>query len=299
METRRSECSRIKLSQAVPAFKSTVALIALGLICIGLSGCAPPLLSPAAPAAPIASLPPGPNWQLAFGDEFDQPVVDTHKWDTCFYFVDNIDGAPGCTQDGLANVFRADDVLPQADGTLLLRAQKRSGLAYGRPYTYTTGMLSSFGHYSFQYGYAEIRLKATKGRGLWDAFWLMPASKKWTAEIDVLEILGHETNVVHTTLHYTSSKGDVQFTGQPFAAPVDLAKDFHTYAINWTKDSLTWYVDGVETARQTEHIPQEPMYLIATMAVGDAASWSGAPDATTSLPSHIAIDYIRVYQRKP
>ena len=281
-------------SSPSPRFSRVVVALTLGIATsIGLAGCNKfPF-----PTAP--SLPPGLHWYLTFADEFDLHAVNANKWDTCFYFVDDIDGAPGCTQPELANVFRADDVLPQTDGTLYLRAQMRPTVAYGKPYTYTSGMLSSFGHYSFQYGYAEIRMKANRGRGLWDAFWLMPASKKTAFEIDVLEILGHQTDVVHTTLHYTNPVGDRLFTGQPFTSTTDLAADFHTYAVNWTEDALVWYVDGIERFRQTEHIPQEPMYLIYTLAAGDATSWPGEPDATTPLPSDTVIDYIRVYQYHP
>jgi beta-glucanase (GH16 family) len=242
-------------------------------------------------------IPPGPNWHLAFADEFDKPTLETSKWDTCFFFVDTFDGAPGCKLgDDLSSIFRPDDVLPQTDGTLHLRAQKRATVAYDKPYTYTTGMLSSLGRYTFQYGYVEIRMKASKGQGLWNAFWLMPASKKWPPEIDVLEILGKQTRAVHTTLHYKDPADKHLSEGRPFASSVDLADDFHVYAAHWTKDAIVWYVDGAERFRQTQNIPQEPMYVIATLSAGNAASWAGEPDASTPLPNTMQIDYIRVYQ---
>jgi beta-glucanase (GH16 family) len=289
-------------------FDRAIARLWVAIVSIGLTGCsatvpaAPTILPVEATPSPVAPtlIPPGPNWQLAFADEFDKPTLDASKWDTCFYFVDTFEGTPGCKLgDDLSSIFRPDDVLPQTDGTLLLQAQKRATVAYDKPYTYTTGMLSSLAHYTFTFGYAEIRMKASKGQGLWNAFWLMPASKKWPPEIDVLEILGRETQQVHTTLHYKGAADEHLSMGQPFSRTIDLADDFHIYAAHWTKDVLIWYVDGVERFRQTEHIPREPMYVIATLSAGNAASWAGEPDATTRLPNVMQIDYIRVYQAKP
>ena len=274
---------------------------------LSLIGCSTNRQSEPTSIPPVATqpseptlLPPGPNWQLAFADEFDKPTLNISKWDTCFHFVDDIAGAPGCILGyDLSSLFRADDVLPQADGTLHLRAQKRATVAYNKPYTYTTGMLSSLAHYTFQYGYVEIRMKASHGQGLWNAFWLMPASKKWPPEIDVLEILGNQTDVTHTTLHYTNPANENLNIGQPFTSTTDLAGDFHTFAVKWTKENIVWYVDGMERFRQTDHIPQEPMYVLATLSAGNATSWPGEPDSTTPLPSYMQIDYIRVYQTKP
>ena len=42
-------------------------------------------------------------------------------------------------------------------------------------------------------------------------------------------------------------------------------------------------------------IPDEPMYLIANLAVG--GNWPGSPDASTSFPARMQIDYIRALRR--
>ena len=35
----------------------------------------------------------------------------------------------------------------------------------------------------------------------------------------------------------------------------DASADFHTYAFEWHKDKIVWFVDGVEVYTATENIP--------------------------------------------
>jgi beta-glucanase (GH16 family) len=62
---------------------------------------------------------------------------------------------------------------------------------------------------------------------------------------------------------------------------------------------MVWTVDGVERWRFTDaaRIPAEPMYLVATLAVG--GDEPGPPDAATTFPSDFQIDYVRVWTQPP
>ena len=51
-----------------------------------------------------------------------------------------------------------------------------------------------------------MKAKLPKGVGTWPAFWLLASSKKplnWPldGEIDIMEHVGFEMNVVHSTIH--------------------------------------------------------------------------------------------------
>ncbi len=177
-------------------------------------------------------------------------------------------------------------------GELVFKAEKRS--MNGKPYT--SGMVSSYGKFSQQYGWFESRMKVPGSQGMWPAFWLLPDSKKWPPEIDIMELIGREKNKVYLTLH-----GKQEGTWRPksfghdFAAE-DFTKDFHTYAIDWMPGEIVWFVDGVERHRaKNEFVPKEPMYVILNLAVG--GDWPRMPDATTVFPSQMEVDYVRVYQK--
>ena len=157
---------------------------------------------------------------------------------------------------------------------------------------YTSGMISSYGKFAQQFGWFEIRARFPKGKGMWPAFWLLPPTKDWPPEIDVLEILGHETDKVYMTNHWKNSTGKHEGKGESFKGP-DFSAAYHTFAIDWEPDAIIWYVDGVERYKTTENIPAEPMYLLANLAVG--GDWPGNPDATTVFPGDMQVDYVRIY----
>ena len=129
---------------------------------------------------------------------------------------------------------------------------------------------------------------------MWPAFWLLPADDSWPPEIDVLEILGHEPNIVYTTNHYRNADGKHEGKGDKWLGP-DFSSGLHTYAIDWEPGEIVWYVDGVERYHTTANVPKQPMYVLANLAVG--GDWPGQPDATTPFPSAMVIEYIRVYEK--
>lgn len=223
-----------------------------------------------------------PGWKLTFHDEFEGTLIDPAKWDDHYWY--------GRTHSNNELEYYAPDGYEVADGRLRLKGERRPMAGHD----YTSGMISSFGHFAQQYGYFEIRAKFPKGKGFWPAFWLLPANKQWPPEIDVLEILGHEPDKVYFTNHWLDAAGVHRSHGQSFTGP-DLSAGYHSFAIDWEPGAITWYLDGVERARSTAGVPAEPMYVIANLAIG--GDWPGNPDATTPFPGFMDVDYIRVYQK--
>ena len=183
-------------------------------------------------------------------------------------------------------------------GILTIRAQPLPAALRGKGQglEYTSGMLTTFQTFAFQYGYAEIRAKIPKGQGLWPAFWMLPTDRTWPPEIDVLEALGHETSQYYATLH-SRQFGSKSKIMNAFPTP-DLSEGFHTYGVKWTSEEIVWYFDG----RRMVSVPtpsdmHKPMYLLANLAIG--GGWAGPPDATTRFPADYQIDRIRVYGMQP
>jgi beta-glucanase (GH16 family) len=138
-----------------------------------------------------------------------------------------------------------------------------------------------------------MRARMPNGRGFWPAFWLLPQTREWPPEIDVLEVLGHDTATLYTTMHYKTEGSPHLSYGHSTYTPFDLSRGFHTYAVDWEKDLVVWYFDGVEVFRVMSNVPAQPMYLIANLAVG--GDWPGSPNEDTVFPGYLEIDYIRVY----
>ncbi len=220
------------------------------------------------------------EWQLVFSDEFAEPQLDPTKWHS---------ELPWGRWNPPELQYYAEDALELKDGVLRLRAERRE--LGGR--TYTSGVISSHGLFSVQYGYIEIRARIPNGAGLWTAFWLLPETREGLPEIDIVENLGDAPHKLWLTHHWKDEHDKRQSAQRVYLGP-DFSQSFHTYAIQWEPDELIWYIDGVEQFRSRLGVPAEPMILIINLAIG---GWAGPPNATTVFPAYLDIDYVHIYQR--
>lgn len=240
---------------------------------------------------------------LIFQDEFSATSLNTSKWTTCYWWDNN-----GCT---IATANELEWYQPHNvsvnNGKLRLTAQEETVTSPdGKTFNYTSGMVTTGRKTSdqslpprlaYQYGFVEIRVRVPTGQGLWPAFWLLPQTHISRPEIDVMEILGHASDIAHMNFHFVDADGNRQSAGSSWTGP-DFSEDWHIFALGWRPDALIWYVDKKEVWRYEDasNIPSEPMYLLMNLAVG--GDWPGAPDESTLFPSHYDIDYVRVWKKR-
>ena len=198
-------------------------------------------------------------------------------------------------------------------GSLVINAIKLTpplGLScwYG-PCQYTSARLITKGKFDLKYGRFEARIKVPRGQGVWPAFWMLgnnidTAGWPQSGEIDIMENIGREPSIVHGTVHgpgYSGANG----IGTPFSLSgnTPFADGFHTYAIEWSASEMRWYVDNIQYQVLTpKNLPQgstwvfdHPFFMILNFAVG--GSWPGNPDANTTFPQAMQVDFVRVYRR--
>ncbi|MET0338391.1 MAG: glycoside hydrolase family 16 protein [Caulobacter sp.] len=160
---------------------------------------------------------------------------------------------------------------------------------------YASGLLTTKDHFEQQYGYFEMRARWTHGKGLWPAFWLLPANGAWPPEIDVVEALGHDSATVYQSIHSKADGKRVSKTRK--AAPRGGTGRFHTYGVLWTEESVRFYIDGVESNQApTPKDAHRPMYLLVNLAIG--GHWPGDPGRRTRFPARMEIDHIRAWRFK-
>jgi hypothetical protein len=148
-------------------------------------------------------------------------------------------------------------------------------------------------------------MKIPRGQGMWPAFWMLGndiGQVGWpnSGEIDVMENVGFEPSTVHGTLHgpgYSGTGG----IGAAYTLPggQKFADAFHTFAVDWSPEAITWSVDGTVYQRRTpadlggqKWVFNKPFFLILNLAVG--GYWPGDPDGSTVLPQQLLVDYVRV-----
>ncbi len=240
------------------------------------------------------------TWQLVWQDEFDGPAGQLPNQARWTYDIGTDWGNAQLEYD----TDRPENASLDGQGNLAITARRES--YEGQPYT--SARLVTRGLFEQTYGRYEVRIHMPSGPGMWPAFWLLGANIEtvgWPAcgEIDIMEYRGQEPSTIHGSLHGPGYSG-----GQAVTRRFDLTQDrfdtgFHVFAVEWGVDYINWYVD--ETLYQTvkpSDLPQawvydHPFYIILNLAVG--GNYVGPPNANTSFPQTMLVDWVRVYKEVP
>ncbi len=189
------------------------------------------------------------DWQLVWSDEFSGNTVNTTNWT-----FDIGNGSGGWGNNELEYYTSRTQNVYVANGLLHIVAQKESYLGYN----YTSAKLKTIGLFSQKYGLFEFYAKLPQGQGYWPALWMMPEDSVyggWAAsgEIDVTENKGSNPTNVLGTIHFGGTyPNQAQSYGPSFNFPTgDSVTNFHLYALEWTTNAISWYVDNQLYETQT------------------------------------------------
>lgn len=165
---------------------------------------------------------------------------------------------------------------------------------------YEGGEISSKSN--FLYGKFSVKMKNQITPGTVSSFFLMNQwrSVDWEhKEIDI-EFLGKDTKTVQFTVH-DYKEGGKKHIYNKFTYPLgfDSSTDFHLYSIIWSKDSISWMVDGKLAHTEKEILINEPMNIrlnhwLANPNDVDCINWLGRVD-NKKLPSRVYYDYIQYF----
>ncbi|MFE7565837.1 family 16 glycosylhydrolase [Streptomyces sp. NPDC057539] len=278
-----------------------MALYALALLCCSSLAAAVPAAAAPAPEQPTAAVGAA---AVTFSDDFNGAAgsaVDGGKWQ--IETGDNVNNHERQYYTAGNNNAALD-----GQGNLVITARKDNPgnyqCWYGRC-EYTSARLNTSGKFTSTYGRVEARMKVPRGQGMWPAFWMLGndiGNVGWpnSGEIDIMENVGFEPSTVHGTLHgpgYSGSGG----IGAGYTLPNGqaFADAFHTFAIDWSPNRISWSVDGNVYQTRTpadlggrSWVFNKPFFIILNLAVG--GYWPGDPNGSTPFPSQLVVDYVRV-----
>jgi beta-glucanase (GH16 family) len=240
------------------------------------------------------------GWKLVWSDEFNNDSIDTNHWQ---FETGNHNGWGNRElefyTDRPDNAYVSNGVLH-----IVARQEGTNGFAY------TSARMKSEGLFAQKYGRFEFRAKFPQGKGYWPALWLMPQDSPYggwpsCGEIDIVENKGDYPAVVQGTIHYAGPDGGHRQETALYTFPVgNGVGNFHTYDLDWTTNSISWYVDNQlyemqtnwSTADATYPAPfDQPFYIIMNLAIG--GQYDGNPDTNTVFPGEMQVDYVRVYDK--
>lgn len=244
------------------------------------------------------------GYTLVWNDEFNSPEISNLNW--TYELGDGTDyGLPkgwGNSELQSYTNLAKNSYIETIEGTnsALVIAATEDGNG-----GYNSAKLTTQGLQTFRYGRIEARMKLPTSKGMWPAFWMLGANKTeidWPGcgEIDIMELVGHSPSTVFGNGHYVSEdKVAASMQGSVSLNSGTFSDNYHDFRVDWTPEALTFSLDGTEyhTLSITDDMKefQRSFYLILNVAVG--GSWPGNPDASTSFPQKLYVDYVRVYSK--
>jgi beta-glucanase (GH16 family) len=241
------------------------------------------------------------GWKLFWSDEFDTDgVLNTKNW--------RIRTAnPGWVNKEQQRYTAGHDLAASnifvKNGCLIIEARKA---ATGE---ISSGRIEGENLQTFMYGRMEARARLPISMGMWPAFWMegfdiSVRGVGWptAGEIDIMEGKGRLPS--WTSGAYHCDAGTLVKSGNytlPAGMP-NMHDAFHKFAIEWSADSIRWYLDTVNFLTLTKSMsPTIPInknyFFLLNLAVG--GGFDGNSDGTTIFPESLIVDYVRVYQWDP
>lgn len=251
-----------------------------------------------------ATLTPVPVWH----DEFDGPAgasFDRAKW-----AADTGGGGFGNHEREFYTT-RTENASLDGHGHLVITALAEPASSsrqcwYGKC-LFTSTRLKTKGLFAQTYGRFEARIRIPRGQGIWPAFWMLgddidKVGWPQSGEIDIMENIGREPAIAHGTLHGPGYSGANGIGRADTLSSGAYADDFHIYAVEWGPNEIKWFVDGRQYHRMTpadlpsgaKWVFDHPFFLIMNVAVG--GGWPGDPDASSTFPQQMIVDYVRAYR---
>lgn len=273
----------------------TLALMAIGASALPLGACSdgegPTVLPPI-------------RWNLVWSDEFNDAAnapVNAMHW------THDVGG------DGWGNgqleydTDRKENVSHDGRGNLRIVARREpfQGNAY------TSGRIKTEAKVEQEYGRIEARIRLPRGQGIWPAFWMLGgnfAQVGWPecGEIDIMEYRGQDRSIAIGSLHGPGYSAGAAISNK-YRLPGDEGFDegFHVFAVEWDPGRISWLVDDVAyksirsptVVGRGSWVFDHPFFILLNVAVG--GGFVGDPDASTTFPQTMLVDYVRIFERRP
>ncbi|MEM1358183.1 MAG: family 16 glycosylhydrolase [Bacteroidota bacterium] len=235
---------------------------------------------------------------LIWSDEFDGTSLDETNWS---YQLEDGCNIGLCNWGNNEAQWYTKENLEVTNGVLKIHARREQIGGKG----YTSARINSKNKRDFKYGYFEARMKLSPGQGLWPAFWMLPTDEVYggwpqSGEIDIMEWAGNRPDRLYGTLHYGQPFPNNSFTGvELFLQNKAWSDEFHTFAVEWVENKITWFVDGYPygTLRPGNLSPErwpfdQEFHFLLNLALGGTF---GGPINANAVPASMEVDYVRVY----
>lgn len=220
--------------------------------------------------------------ELTFSDEFEGESLDK-KWLDKYYWGDKLLHDSYSIASDMHCYTGENLEVRHSVLRLITKPQKISGKVwdtekgfYTKDFNFSSGIISSGASFRQKYGIFSAKIKLSDP-GVRNALWII--GDRITPHIDICRSGNGKVWFDLFTSpgnHYKKSLGS------------KFVSDFFIFTLEWRPESLIWKINGMEVLRQTNGVPQEPMYI----------NLAGGVDKPVGGVSSMEVDWVRVYQFK-
>jgi beta-glucanase (GH16 family) len=243
------------------------------------------------------------EWELIWSDEFDiAGLPDPDKWDY------EVSGPLKNEAYELFQNYTASRIENTRCENSCLVLEARKEIYKGSLFT----SASLFSKAAWRYVKIEVKAKLPKGVGIWPAIWMLPEGfngEGWPScgEIDIVEHIGQKPGEIFFNVN-TGTYNIVLGTAKgKHLYCHDLYDEFHKYKIEWTEESIQFFMDDFLTfdfQKEKDDIEvwpfDKPFFLKLMLAVGLLNDFNDGGDKVDDsiFPAKMFIDYVRIYKYK-
>lgn len=238
------------------------------------------------------------KWERTFFDSFDDERLDTSKWTTTPYwgkvllkdsYVQTDDkhfftnGKNLSIENSLLNIItKKEDVQGKA-------WHPKFGF-FPKKFSYTSGIINTGENFRQKYGLFRAKVRIEHGYPFKHAFWL--STEKISPEVDVFAFM-HKNSRKVTLVNYwgeLTGKNTAKYDKSEIKGP-DFSRDYFIFEVEWNENELIWRINGIPVKKQTDGVPDAPMYMIINSGLQADAD-------ERQLPSRMLVDWVEAYQQK-
>ncbi|WP_225992755.1 glycoside hydrolase family 16 protein [Actinomadura rudentiformis] len=255
------------------------------------------------------------GYALDFEDSFDGDALDESRW--LPYYLPHWSSREATAAryrigDGVLRLLIEEDQQPwspEFDGGIRV-SSLQTGLFAG-PVGSGTGQLrfkpglvvreaqENIRLYTPHYGLFELRAKAIDDPRCMVALWMIGYEDRpeRSAEICICEIFGRDVTPGQAAVGMgVHPWGDPDIHDDFAAEPIAIdAREFHTYAAEWTPDHVAFYVDH-RLVKVVEQSPNYPMQFMLNIYEFPDDPKTPAQAPTHPYPKEFTVDHFRAYR---
>ncbi|WP_430815890.1 glycoside hydrolase family 16 protein [Carboxylicivirga sp. RSCT41] len=234
------------------------------------------------------------KWELCFEDEFSAKQLDKGKWITGYYWGKALLNKTYVLEN--ENQFFTDNNI-KIDGNgvnINTKNEEAEGLVWDmqrgfmpKTFNYTSGMISTGQSHRQAFGKIEAKVRVNHNKAVTHAFWMV--GEEMAPQIDIFRFNAKNAKSFTSGLQLLNGKTPKVVTKTVNGA--NFENDFYIYSLEWTKDKINWFINGVKVNEQSSNIPHSPMYLVFSSHMTENAE---NIDSNAS----IQVEWIKCYQSK-